>query len=267
MSSHDQHCAICRLKGTSFHIETVVTREPKCRRLAAKLTRPDAAWGPQMNKSTARATVAPRVTQDLSRRRTLEKDMMLPVDSEEGSIKLDRIEIHRANNNEIDDAILVLDEVAAWLTSARVQQWPLRFRREWVSSSVEEGYTWLDHVGPRLAATLVLDWSDPIWQLNDDSAGYIHRLAVRRHAAGLGSYLLAWAASEVSLRDPQFLRLDCVATNRRLCEYYEAAGFQHRGDVRVGGAPGERVNTPTQTLVSRYELRLPALPTESPMVP
>lgn len=186
--------------------------------------------------------------------------MMLLMDVEDCSIKLDRIDIRRANIDEIDDVILVLDEVAAWLTSVRVQQWPLRFRPEWVSSSVEEGYTWLVHVDSRLVATLVLDWSDPIWDANDGSAGYVHRLAVRRHAAGLGSHLLAWAASEVSLRDRQFLRLDCLATNRRLCEYYEAAGFQHRGDVQVGGAPGQRVDTANKTLVSRYELRVPALP-------
>ena len=83
---------------------------------------------------------------------------MLLVDVQEGSIEHDRIEIRRANSDEIDDVILVLDEVAAWLASVRVQQWPLRCRREWVSSSVEEGYTWLVHVDSRVAATQVLDW-------------------------------------------------------------------------------------------------------------
>lgn len=144
--------------------------------------------------------------------------MMLFVDVEVGSIKLDRIEIRRANSDEIDDVLFVFDEVAAWLASVRVQQWPLRFRHEWVSSSVEDGYTWLVHVDSRLAATLVLDWSDPIWDANDRSAGYVHRLAVRRHAAGLGSHQLAWAEREACLRDRQFLRLDCVAANCRLCD-------------------------------------------------
>ncbi|GAB3827635.1 hypothetical protein ACFPIJ_07940 [Dactylosporangium cerinum] len=46
-----------------------------------------------------------------------------------------------------------------------------------------------------------------------------------------------------------------MAGNPRLRAYYEAAGFHHRGDVEVGGAPGQRTGD-TRTLVSRYELRV-----------
>jgi hypothetical protein len=38
--------------------------------------------------------------------------------------------------------------------------------------------------------------------------------------------------------------------------YYEAAGFHHRGDVEVRGAPGQRSTGDIRTLVSRYELPL-----------
>jgi hypothetical protein len=106
-----------------------------------------------------------------------------------------------------------------------------------------------------VVGTLVLDWSDPLWP-DDATAGYLHRLAVRRQAAGLGSDLLMWAVQEVVRRDRLFLRLDCVASNRRLRGYYEAAGFEHRGDVLVGGAPGQRIDSGARTLVSRYELRV-----------
>ena len=79
---------------------------------------------------------------------------------------------------------------------------------------------------------------------------------MRRQAAGLGAVILAWAADAARQRGCEALRLDCVAFNPRLRAYYEAAGFVHRGDVTVAGAPGQRLDTGPTVLVSRYELPL-----------
>jgi hypothetical protein len=47
-----------------------------------------------------------------------------------------------------------------------------------------------------------------------------------------------------------------VASNDRLRAYYETAGFLYRGDVTVGGAPGQRLDVGPAVEVSRYERRL-----------
>ncbi len=85
------------------------------------------------------------------------------------------------------------------------------------------------------------------------SAAYLHRMAVRRHAAGIGAAVLSWAAGLARQHGCQALRLDCVASNDRLRAYYERTGFAYRGDVTVGGAPGQRIGGGPVTLVSRYE--------------
>lgn len=88
-------------------------------------------------------------------------------------------------------------------------------------------------------------------------AGDHSDMAVSRRASGLGAVVLDWAADAARQRGTAALRLDCVRSNRRLRDYYEARGFTHRGDVPVGGAPGERVDDGGPvTWVSRYELRL-----------
>lgn len=107
-----------------------------------------------------------------------------------------------------------------------------------------------------ISATVTLDWSDPLWSDAGGSAGYLHRIAVRRQSAGLGAVILAWAADIVRQRGLAAMRLDCVSSNGQLCAYYEAAGFVHRGEVAVAGAPGQRLAAGPSTLVSRYELRL-----------
>jgi ribosomal protein S18 acetylase RimI-like enzyme len=76
-----------------------------------------------------------------------------------------------------------------------------------------------------------MQWTDPeIWgeQGDDGLAGYIHGLAVRRAASGknLGGDLLNLALKLTTEKPRPFLRLDCIATNERLCRYYRDAGFE-----------------------------------------
>jgi hypothetical protein len=75
-----------------------------------------------------------------------------------------------------------------------------------------------------------------------------------------GAVILGWAAGIARERGRESLRLDCVTSNERLRVYYEAAGFVHRGDVTVAGAPGQRLDEGPMTGVSRYELQLPVAP-------
>ncbi|MEO3804154.1 GNAT family N-acetyltransferase [Nonomuraea sp. B1E8] len=161
----------------------------------------------------------------------------------------------RAEKGQEDQVLAVLDECAAWLAAQGVRQWPDRFERAWIEPAVARGETWLAHIGDEVAATVTLDWSDGLWD-DDGTAGYMHRMAVRRWAAGLGAHVLGWAADTTRGQGRARLRLDCVASNRRLRGYYESAGFVHRGDVAVGGPPGLREPDGPVTLVSRYELPL-----------
>lgn len=151
------------------------------------------------------------------------------------------------------DVLGVLDEAAAWLQSRGISQWPARFQVPHIARALGDGETWLVEVDDAVAGTVTLDWSDPLWSDVGGSAGYLHRMAVRRSASGLGAVILAWAAEAARQHGCDALRLDCVASNRQLCAYYEAAGFVHRGDVPVAGAPGQRLDHGPTILVSRYE--------------
>lgn len=108
-------------------------------------------------------------------------------------------------------------------------------------------------IGDRIAGTVTLDWDDQLWTDHPGRAAYVHRLAVERWAAGAGILVLDWAAGQARDRDATAVRLDCVAANAGLRAYYERAGFRHRGDVEVGGAPGRRDDGGPRTVVSRYE--------------
>ena len=95
-------------------------------------------------------------------------------------------------------------------------------------------------------ATITLQRNDElVWGPQPDDAGYVHRLAVRRGAAGVGAELLAWAERETRAAGRDFLRLDCWSENAHLREYYESNGFEHCGDT-----------VEWDWTVSRYEKRV-----------
>jgi GNAT superfamily N-acetyltransferase len=170
------------------------------------------------------------------------------------------IEFVVASPRQLDDVLAVLDEAAAWLHGRQVAQWPPRFEPSWVEGAIGRGETWLVQVGAAIGGTVTLDLADPVWDGFPGRALYVHRMAVRRRAAGLGAVILGWAAGIARERGRESLRLDCVTSNERLRAYYEAAGFVHRGDVTVAGAPGQRLDDGPMTVVSRYELQLPVAP-------
>jgi GNAT superfamily N-acetyltransferase len=167
--------------------------------------------------------------------------------------------MRRAGPGEISDVLAVLDEAAGWLGEHGVQQWPPRFERDWVEPAVLAGETWLAVDGEHVVATVTLDRADGLWADRPGSATYVHRLAVRRVAAGLGAEILDWAATTAAAEGCHFLRLDCVASNRRLRDYHEAAGFRDCGDAHVTGPPGGREEPGPAVGISRYDLALRAM--------
>ncbi|WP_433556696.1 GNAT family N-acetyltransferase [Pseudonocardia xinjiangensis] len=162
--------------------------------------------------------------------------------------------IRRAEPDEGPAVLAVLDDAARWLAARGVEQWPAAFRTEWIEPALGSGEVWLAERAGAAVATVTLQWSDPLWP-DDGRAGYLHRFAVRRQVAGLGTELLGWAASATRERGRDRLRLDCSATNASLRAYYENAGFLFCGDVEVPTTAlqwgkGRRV------MVSLYELSL-----------
>jgi protein-tyrosine phosphatase len=158
------------------------------------------------------------------------------------------LEVTPAAPEEIGIAIGLLEDAAAWVREQGVtDQWPLTFQPEWLEAGIRRKQTWLARIDDQVVGTITLNWSDPLWtDLGPtDVGGYVHRLAIRRDARGLGAALLDWAAGEIRARGRDLLRLDCVTWNTRLNAYYRDAGFEPMGPVAIPEAP--------ELTLSRYQ--------------
>jgi ribosomal protein S18 acetylase RimI-like enzyme len=151
-----------------------------------------------------------------------------------------RYRIVRAGRADADTVIDMLDEAAAWLTERGIDQWtPGNFDRAALNEEIEYAEFYLVLPGgetdtSRAAATFSLQWRDPdVWGMVPEDACYLHNFAVRRAFAGqeLGLRILDWAAERAAASGKTYLRLDCVAWNEPLNDYYRRAGFTYRGQV------------------------------------
>jgi ribosomal protein S18 acetylase RimI-like enzyme len=142
--------------------------------------------------------------------------------------------IRRAGLADFEEVCSIVAEATRWLQSRGIRQWDSYLcdeGQEWLRRRIEtaETYLVLDLQGKSIA-TFAMQWEDPrIWGARgtDGLAGYVHGLAVRRSAAGknLGLDILNLATEMTAAKRRELLRLDCMATNEPLCEYYRRAGF------------------------------------------
>jgi GNAT superfamily N-acetyltransferase len=142
----------------------------------------------------------------------------------------------------------ILTEAAAWLEGRGIPLWSTsQVSLEAVSPEVRGGLYYLAWVGPVALGTMRLTTSDPaFWpEAAPGEALYLHRLAVRRAAAGgqLSSQLLRWAAGYATAIGARYLRLDCETFRHSLRGVYERFGFQYHSERVVRRA-----------VVARYQL-------------
>ncbi|MGY0693635.1 GNAT family N-acetyltransferase [Virgibacillus sp. FSP13] len=156
----------------------------------------------------------------------------------------DEYTIRIAGVNDLNAVLELLYEAANWLKEKGVPQWGyLRSggEDEEIRQDILAGTTYVVEDNDRnIVATFNLspkqnDWDIEMWGKRSDQAYYLHRLAVvrGRHHQQIGKRLLRWMDDNM-LIDDGYIRLDCVAGNPVLNDYYQQAGFTFSGYTGEG---------------------------------
>ena len=127
-----------------------------------------------------------------------------------------------------------------------------------IAADISRGEVYLARCERRAVGTFTLQWSDALfWPGAKAEADYIHRIAVRREAHGLGLALLKMAERVTAASGRELLRLDCFSGNDALCDYYERAGFERRSEIEVDGRADPTVpESNARFLARQYEKSL-----------
>lgn len=160
---------------------------------------------------------------------------------------------------EKDSAIILqlLRHVAVWLEEKGFSQWEhLRSgdENEELRQDIAAGKTYIvENTSGNAVATFNLSqeqnsWDKAMWGERHDNACYLHRLAVNRDHQNkqIGRKLLRWIDNHIVIHDG-YLRLDCVAANQRLNDFYQRAGFSFIGYTDVGNDRFSKYEKPVKS--------------------
>lgn len=150
------------------------------------------------------------------------------------------VRIIKAQRGDLDRVLEILDEASRWLSSKGLEtQWmPSPTFRQTIKDNIDRGEVYVVKDIKKTVGTITLQWNDKkFWGDLPRDAGYIHKLAITRSLAGqrLGLRLLHWAEDKARAEGKRYLRLDCIASNKTIREYYEKAGFTHIRDREMPG--------------------------------
>jgi len=147
-----------------------------------------------------------------------------------------QISIRPARPTDVDIVLGILDEAATWLQEHKIPSvWtPGGFSRQSFLDQISRGEVYIALVDDLTVGTFILQWTDSLfWGERPPDAGYVHKLAIRPVSSGkgIGLEMLKWAEAQAKSAGKRFLRLNCLAVDRKIRDYYERAGFVNRGDV------------------------------------
>ena len=127
------------------------------------------------------------------------------------------------------EALSVIRESARWLINSGKPLWRIEDLTE-NNPQYGDYKFYVAWLGNESVGAFMLNFDGGfIWQGFPGSAGYIHKLSVRRKFAGKGySQLLLEYAADICREksDIAYLRLDCDLYREKLCRLYESCGFE-----------------------------------------
>lgn len=134
-------------------------------------------------------------------------------------------------NDQPDVFLTILREVGQWLVDTQQTMWePHTLTPENLIDDYTRGNCYVLYADHVPAATFILQWKDPVYydDVPDNTAGFIHKVAIRRPFAGqnLFQVMLDFCRRQCRERGLREIQLETDATRPSLMRFYERYGFQ-----------------------------------------
>jgi GNAT superfamily N-acetyltransferase len=135
--------------------------------------------------------------------------------------------------------LAVLREVAQWLVDSGQEMWQLDTLTPGnLFDEYTRGNGYVMYADGVPAATFILQWKDPLYypDVPDGTAGFIHKVAIRRAFAGKGLFgpILDFCRQACRERGIGQIQLETDATRPALMRFYERQGFVPTYQKEVG---------------------------------
>lgn len=132
---------------------------------------------------------------------------------------------------DVETAIDIMKEVTKWGRSVGLNVWKDEYlTREKLMAGINEDNFCIGQVYDDDACCMILQWKDTLFwpKAEENEAGYIHKLCVRRKYSGKGlsGEMVKFAIEECRKRNMGYLRLDTGWNKKKLWNLYKSLGFE-----------------------------------------
>lgn len=154
----------------------------------------------------------------------------------------DSFTMHQATEKDREHILTLLTETANWFKSKGSSQWSGLLDgidTHNTANAIERGDVFVCKNNSTIAGMVMLlqtpsEWDRNLWKLQDEdnTSLYLHRLAINRKYANenLGQSILNWCKTSIQFKGKDKIRLDCIANNEFLNDFYQRAGFTYMGE-------------------------------------
>lgn len=143
------------------------------------------------------------------------------------------IKIRQANADEVATALALFEESALVLREKGTNQW-----QHWINPTpeyvnrVQKGFDdnvffFVEKAGQLAGMFRLMDSDEEYWGVQTEAAVYLHSFLTRPVFKGqdIGATVLKLIEIQIRERGVHYFRLDCIASNKALCNYYIRQGF------------------------------------------
>ena len=149
--------------------------------------------------------------------------------------------VERARMEDVTGIVGLFEAAGVWLEGRGVKQWPTQVSaRFWkfLQVKVKEGEVFVVRgENGRLLGHIRFEYeAGGVWLDNPTDTAYVRGLVIANEVRGqgVGAALLDWAQEYARAKRCARLRLDCMAENGRLRQYYADYGFLFLEESRNG---------------------------------
>lgn len=144
------------------------------------------------------------------------------------------LKIRQATSNDLQTICDIYSGIATWLHDVKniTNQWerelPKGLAQKWINTGDQYLFSEQNETA---GAVRVTTQDDHLWTNREGTAYYIHSLAVIRKFSGrgLGLRVLTYFEQKARNKQLEYIRLDCMASNEYLKQYYIEAGYTSLG--------------------------------------
>ena len=142
-------------------------------------------------------------------------------------IEYNDITIRKAEPSDVNHIYNIIQNRCRWLDENDIEQWNVTrtYKQDYYLEKVKDEKLYVALYNNKIIGLFMFQ-PNTHYAEYDENIAYVHHLATDKQYKGAGKIIISKIKELAKLHSKRFIRLDNIASNAKLNEYYEKNGFK-----------------------------------------